>query len=131
MQKLPDQVKELLQKKVIVHFATLMKDGTPQVSPVWADAEGDVIRINTAEGRVKERNVRRDPRVALSFTPPDNPYQPVMIRGRVAEVTKDGADEHIDALAKKYLDKDKYPLRQPGEVRVILKIEADSVAGWP
>jgi PPOX class probable F420-dependent enzyme len=125
---LPQDVKTLLQKPVFVHFATEMKDGSPQVSPVWVDVEDDTILVNTAEGRLKDKNVRRDPRVALSFLDPDNPYHSVTIRGRVTEVTNEGADAHIDKLAKKYLGQDKYPWRSPDEERVLYKIEAEHVA---
>lgn len=128
MRALPEKVKALLQKPAFAHFATLMNDGSPQVSPVWVDVEGDTVLINSAEGRVKDGNVRGDSRVALSVTDPDNPYAAVMIRGRVVETTSEGADEHIDKMAKKYLGKDKYPFRQPGEVRVIYKIEAEKLS---
>ena len=106
--RLSQQAKEILDKKAFAHLATLMPDGSPQVTPVWVDYEGDRVVINTAEGRTKPRNLRNDPRVALSATDPDNPYEAVIIRGRVVEMTNEGADEHIDAMAKKYLDQDKY-----------------------
>lgn len=128
MAALPQDIKTLLQKKVFVHFATEMKDGSPQVSPVWVDVEGDTILINSALGRLKDKNVRRDPRVALSLTDPENPYHSVSIRGRVTEITEEGADAHVDKLAKKYLGKDKYPGRTPGEKRVLYKIEAEHIA---
>ena len=128
MTTLPDSVKDLLKKPVFVHFSTLMADGSPQTSPVWVDVDGDAILINSAVGRVKDRNVRADPRVALSFTDPANPYSAVMIRGRVTEITTEDADPHIDRMAKKYLGQDKYPLRRPGEVRVIYKITADKLS---
>jgi PPOX class probable F420-dependent enzyme len=128
MAALPDSIKEVLGKKTFVHLATLMKDGAPQVSPVWVDVDGDIIVVNSAEGRLKDRNLRRDARVALSATDPDNPYNAVMIRGRVVEITTDGADAHIDAMAKKYLGVDAYPRRAPGEVRVIYRIEAERVS---
>ena len=95
---------------------------------VWVDIEGDTILINTAEGRLKDRNVRADQRIALSVTDPANPYQAVMIRGRVKEITNDGADAHIDKMAKKYLNQDRYPGHSPTEKRVIYKIEAEQVA---
>lgn len=128
MHALSDKVKQLLGKKVFVHLATLMPDGSPHVSPVWVDVDGNTIVVNSAEGRLKDKNIKKDKRVALSLTDPDNPYQAVMIRGRVAEVTTQGADQHIDKMAKKYLGKDKYPGRQPGEVRVLYKIEPDKVS---
>jgi PPOX class probable F420-dependent enzyme len=128
MAALPDKVKALLKQPVFVHFATLMNKGGPQVSPVWVDIEGDTILINSAEGRLKDRNVRTDQRVALSATDPANPYQAVMIRGRVKEITNEGADAHIDKLAKKYLGKDRYPGHSPTEKRVIYKIEAEQIA---
>lgn len=117
------QYLELFQKKAFAHLATLMPDGRPQVTPVWCDFDGNYVRINSAKGRVKDRNMRRDPRVTLTIQDPDNPYRYLEVRGRVVEITEDGADAHIDSLAKKYLGVDTYPYRQPGEDRVIYKIE--------
>lgn len=117
------QYLELFQKKAFAHLATLMPDGQPQVTPVWCDFDGNYVRINSAKGRVKDRNMRRDPRVTLTIQDPDNPYRYLEVRGRVVEITEDGADAHIDSLAKKYLGVDTYPYRQPGEDRVIYKIE--------
>lgn len=128
MKQLSETWKATLKKPVFVHLTTLMPDGSPQVSPVWVDVDGDTIVINSAEGRVKDKNIRRDPRIALSVTDPDNPYNALMLRGKVKEITNDGADEHIDSLAKKYLGKDKYPFRKPGEKRVIYRIQADSIS---
>ncbi len=127
--RLPEKAKEILSKQTFVHLATLMPDGSPQVTPVWVDYEGDRLVVNTAEGRVKPRNMRDDPRVALSATDPDNPYEAVIVRGRVSELTHEGADEHIDAMAKKYLGEDEYPFRQPGEQRVKVYIEPEVVKG--
>jgi PPOX class probable F420-dependent enzyme len=127
--RLTEQAKEILSKKAFAHLATLMPDGSPQVTPVWVDYEGDRIIINTAEGRAKPRNMRNDPRVALSATDPDNPYEALIVRGHVSEMTDEGADEHIDAMAKKYLDRDKYPFRQSGERRVKVYIEPEIVKG--
>ena len=110
---------------LLAHLATLMPDDHPQVTPVWVDYDGRYVVINTAEGRQKDKNLQRDGRVSLSITDPDNPYRYLEIRGQVAERTHDGADQHIDAMAKKYLGKDKYPFRQPGEVRVIYRINAE------
>jgi PPOX class probable F420-dependent enzyme len=120
--KIPEQYQDLFQKKAFANIATIMADGSPQVTPVWCDYDGKHIRINTAKGRVKDKNMRRQPRVALAVMDPDNPYRYFGVRGRVAEITEQGADAHIDALAKKYLGKDTYPFRSPGEVRVIYKI---------
>jgi len=128
MAKLSDEWKAILSQPVLVHVATIMPDGSPQVSPVWVDLDGDRILINSAKDRVKDKNLRRDPSVALSATAPDNPYNALMIRGKVSKITSDGADEHIDKLAKKYLGKDKYPFRQPGEVRVIYVIEPEVIS---
>jgi PPOX class probable F420-dependent enzyme len=128
MRALSDKVKQLLGKQAFAHLATVMPDGSPQVSPVWVDVEGDTILVNSAEGRLKDKNIQRDKRVALSLTNPENPYQAVMIRGRVTEITKQGADQHIDKMAKKYLGKDKYPGRAAGEVRVLYKIEPEKVS---
>jgi PPOX class probable F420-dependent enzyme len=127
--RLPRQAKSIIEKKTFAHLATLMPDGSPQVTPVWVDYEGDDVVVNTAEGRAKPRNMRNDPRVALSATDPDNPYEAVIIRGRVVEMTRDGADEHIDAMAKKYLDRDRYPFRQSGEQRLKVHIRPEVVRG--
>ncbi|HZA55890.1 MAG TPA: PPOX class F420-dependent oxidoreductase [Candidatus Udaeobacter sp.] len=125
---IPEQFKDLFQKKAFANLATLMPDGRPQVTPVWCDLEGSNIRINTAKGRVKDKNMRRNKNVALSIFDPDNPYRHLAVQGEVVEITEQGADAHIDALAKKYLGKDKYPFRQPGEVRVMYKIRPDHVS---
>ena len=117
----------LQQKKAFAGLATIMPDGTPQVTPVWFDYHGGRVRVNTAKGRVKARNLKPGAAVALSIMDPDNPYRYLQIRGRVANAT--GADAHIDSLAKKYLGKDQYPFRQPGEVRVMYEIEPVSVSG--
>jgi PPOX class probable F420-dependent enzyme len=127
MAAIPDQYKDLLQKKAFAHLATVMKDGSPQVTPIWFDYDGTHVRINSAKGRWKDKNMRNRPKVALSILDPDNPYRYMQIRGTVTEVTESGADAHIDSLAKKYLDQDKYPYRQPGEERVIYKIAVERV----
>jgi PPOX class probable F420-dependent enzyme len=121
--------RDLFDKKGFAHLATVGADGRPQVTPVWYDFDGQHIRINTARGRVKDRNLARNPRVALSIQDPENPYRYVQIQGRVVEMTEQGADAHIDALAKKYMGKDKYPGRTPGEVRVTAKIAPERVQG--
>jgi PPOX class probable F420-dependent enzyme len=127
MATIPDQYKDLLQKKAFAHLGTVMKDGSPQVTPIWFDYDGTHIRINSAKGRWKDKNMRNRPKVALSILDPDNPYRYMQVRGTVTEVTESGADAHIDSLAKKYLDQDKYPFRQPGEERVIYKIAVERV----
>jgi PPOX class probable F420-dependent enzyme len=119
---IPQAYLDLFQKKAFAHLATLMPDGKPQVTPVWVDYDGKFVIINTAQGRLKDKNMQRDGRVALSITDPDNPYRYLEVRGTIAERTLKGADAHIDAMAKKYLGQDKYPFRQPGEVRVIYKV---------
>jgi PPOX class probable F420-dependent enzyme len=129
MATIPEQYQDLFTKKSFAHLATVGKNGVPQVTPVWCDFDGTHIRFNTARGRVKERKLKEDPRVALSVQDPDNAYRYLQVQGRVAEMTENGADAHIDALAKKYLGKDRYPFRQPGEVRVIVKIRPDHVQG--
>ena len=128
MSKLSDAWKSTLNKPVLVHLTTLMADGSPQASPVWVDLDGDTIVINSAQGRVKDKNMRRDPRVAISAVDPENPYKALMLRGRVVEITTNGADSHIDSMAKKYLGKDKYPFARPGEVRVVYRIQADKIS---
>ena len=126
--KLPEKWKDILSKKAFVHLATRMPDGSPQVTPVWVDIDGGRIVVNSARGRVKDRNMRRDPRVGLSVTDPDDPYRALMIRGRVVKITEEGADDHIDKMAKKYLGQDKYPNRRPDEERVLYYIEPERVA---
>ena len=124
---IPANFRDLFSKPAFASLATLMPDGRPQVTPVWCDFDGTFVIFNTARGRQKDRNIRRDPRVSLSILDPDNAYRYLEIRGRVIEITEQGADEHIDKLAKKYLGVDKYPRRQPGEVRLILKIAPERV----
>lgn len=124
---LPDSHLDLFTKKTFAHLATLMPSGQPQVTPVWVDYDGRHIVINTAVGRQKDKNLQRDGRVALSLTDPENPYRYLEVRGRVAVRTTEGADQHIDRMAKKYLGQDKYPYRQPGEVRVIYKVSPEHV----
>jgi hypothetical protein len=122
-----DYLDLLQQKKAIANLATLMPDGTPQVTPVWFDYTDGKIRINSAKGRVKVRNMQKGAPVALSILDPDNPYRYIQIRGRVERVTEEGASAHIDSLAKKYLGQDKYPYAKPGEVRVMFEIEPTAV----
>jgi PPOX class probable F420-dependent enzyme len=124
---IPDKFKDLFQKKAFASLATLMPDGSPQVTPVWCDYDGTHIRVNSAKGRVKDRNVRRTPKVALAILDPENPYRHLAVQGQVVEVTEQGADAHIDSLAKKYLGQDRYPNRRADEVRVIYKIRPDKV----
>lgn len=126
-QSIPEQARSLFTNKNFAFFSTLMKDGSPQVSPVWVDIEGDEIIVNTAEGRVKQRNVSRDPRVAISVADSANPYTVVTVQGRVVKQTAEGADQHIDQMAKKYLGMDKYPGRAPGEKRILLRIRPEKV----
>jgi PPOX class probable F420-dependent enzyme len=125
MAAIPEKFHDLLTKKAFVQLATIMPDGSPQVSPVWFEYDGRNILINSAKGRVKDQNMRRDPRVGLDIIDPDNPYRHLSIRGRVVDITEKGADEHIDKLTKKYIGHDKYPYRGNGEVRVIYKIEPE------
>jgi PPOX class probable F420-dependent enzyme len=124
-----DTYRDIFAKKAFCHLATVGRDGRPQVTPVWCDFDGTHILVNTARGRVKDRNLKANPVVALSVQDPDNPYRYVQVRGRVTEMTEQGADAHIDALAKKYIGKDRSPNRQPGEVRVIAKIKPESAQG--
>ncbi|MCC7463146.1 MAG: PPOX class F420-dependent oxidoreductase [Gammaproteobacteria bacterium] len=120
---IPEKFLDLFQKKALAHLATLMPDGSPQVTPVWVEYDGSHVLVNSARGRQKDRNMRRNAAVALSMTDPDNPYRYLEIRGRVVDVTEQGADAHIDRLAKKYLGVDRYPNRGPGEVRVTYRIQ--------
>ena len=124
---IPAHFLDLFQKPAFANLATLNSDGSPQVTPVWVDFDGTHLVVNTAKGRVKDRNLRREPRVAIALLDPQNPYRYLGIQGRVVEMTEQGADAHIDKMAKKYLDKDKYPFRQPGEVRLLVTIQPDKV----
>jgi PPOX class probable F420-dependent enzyme len=130
MAGIPQQYLDLLTtKKAFAHLATQMKDGSPQVTPVWMDFTDGMIRVNTARGRVKDRNLKVGSRVALSISDPDNPYRYVQIRGKVVKETEQGADAHIDSLAKKYMGVDSYPYRNAAEKRVIYSIEPTSGQG--
>ena len=116
------EVAKLLEDKNLAFVATLMSDNSPQITPTWIDLVDGIIIVNTAEGRVKQRNVTRDPRIAISIVDQKNPYNMVTIRGQVIEQTTHDADKHIDKMAKKYLGVDKYPFAMPGEKRILIKI---------
>ncbi len=123
---IPEGFKDLLTTKVtFAHLATTMSNGRPQVTPVWFSYDGTNILVNSAKGRIKDRNMRARRDVALSILDPDNTYRYLQLMGRVVEITEQGADAHIDSLAKKYIGKDTYPWRSPTEVRVIYKITVD------
>jgi PPOX class probable F420-dependent enzyme len=122
------RIRKLFEDKNFVFLSSLMKDGSPQVTPTWTDIENGYILINTAIGRIKQKNISRDPRVALAIADQNNPYDMVTIRGKVIEqISGDAAEEHIDKLAKKYIGKDKYPGRSPGEKRVLFKIIPEKI----
>jgi len=127
MSTIPDKFKDLFHKKAFAHIATVMPDGSPQVTPVWCDYDGTYILINSAKGRVKDKNMRRDARVALAIQDPDNAYRYIQVRGTVAEITEQGAEEHVDTLAKKYTGVDKYQKPTPDQVRVLYKIKPEKV----
>lgn len=127
MAQIPDNAKRLLEGKHLASVATLMADGSPQVTPVWIGHEDGQIVFNTVEGRLKHTNLERDGRIAVSVFDHDNPYMVLTVRGRVTEITREGADDHINALAKRYLGADEYPYNQPGDVRVIVRIEPEKV----
>lgn len=125
--QLSEKAQALVLAPNLGNIATIMPDGSPHVVPVWIDYEGGHVLVNTAEGRQKLKNIQRDPRVALDVVSSQDPYNIVALRGRVVEVTREGADAHIDKLAKKYLGRDSYPFRAPGEQRVIIRIEPQRV----
>jgi PPOX class probable F420-dependent enzyme len=125
---IPEKFADLLEKPVFASLGTLMRDGSPQVTPVWVDFDGKHVRINSAKGRVKDKNIRRDPRVSVTLMDPANPYRYLEIRGRVVDITESGADDHINKLSQKYLNNPVYPFRQPGEVRVLYKIEPEKLS---
>jgi PPOX class probable F420-dependent enzyme len=124
---IPDKYLDLLDAKSFASLGTVMPDGSPQVTPVWFSWDGRHIRINSARGRAKDKNMRRDPRVSITILDPANPYRYLEVRGRIVNVTEDGADDHIDALSQKYLGKP-YPWRRPGEVRVSYDIEPEKTS---
>lgn len=122
---LSDEARALLEAPNFAHVATLRKDGAVHLVPVWVDVEGDRVVLNTGEGRAWPNNVLREPRVTLTVQNIENPYEYVQIRGRVTETTRDGANEHIDRMAQKYLGEETYPGHQPGEERMIVRIEPE------
>ena len=124
---IPTAFADLFDVTALAILATLMPDGSPQATPVWFNRDGDDILVNSARGRAKDRNMRRDPRVAVTIVDPANPYRYLEIRGRVTHITEDGADAHIDELARAYLNVPEYPYRVPGEVRVTYRITPDHV----
>jgi PPOX class probable F420-dependent enzyme len=129
MTKLDDDAKRILEGKNFIFLATVNPDGTPQVTPTWVDTDGHYVFINTAVGRVKHRNIKKNPQVALAITEQGNPYKLVMMRGKVIEqLTGPVAENHIDKMAKKYMGHEKYQNRRPGEKRVLLKIEPHHVS---
>jgi PPOX class probable F420-dependent enzyme len=129
MEKIPESQRDLLQDRTraFAFLATVMPDGSPQVTPVWFNTDGNHILINSAEGRAKVKNMRARKHVALAIIDPDDPYRYIQIRGRVLEIIHQGAREHIDALAKKYTGADRFNPEKPGEIRVIFKIKTDHV----
>lgn len=118
---------KLLREPAFCQIATLMPGGGPHLAQVWVDTDGEHVLINTNDGSQKVRNARRDPRVAVNVVDPANAWRIVTVRGRVVDITREGADDLIDQLAHKYLGVDKYPFRQPDQVRITLKIQADRI----
>ena len=128
MAEIPAGFNDLMSSpKAFAHLATVSPNGAPQVTPVWFDIKDGRVRVNSAKGRVKSRNMQEGAKVALSILDPDNAYRYIQIRGTVTSATEQGGDAHIDALAKKYLDKDSYPFRQAGEIRMIFEITPSGV----
>jgi len=125
---IPEQFRDLLSKKAFASLATIMRDGSPQVTPVWFDYDGTHFRVNSAKGRVKDKNMRHNGMVALAILDPENPYRYMAVRGRVEEITEEGADNHIDSLAKKYMGQERYPYRKADEVRVIYRIRPERIS---
>lgn len=124
-----DEQKAIIDGDNFAHLATLFADGSPQVTPVWVDRDGELLQINSVEGRAKVRNLRSDPRVSIEVNLSSNPYQYVEVRGKVVEFRHEGADAHIDALAKKYLGEDSYPWHKPGDQRVTIVIQPEKILG--
>jgi len=126
-----DKVIKLFEERNLVFIATIMKDGSPQLSPVWADFEDEHVLVNTAEGRIKHKNVLRDPRVAISVVNHNNPLNMTTIRGKVVDIIPDYEYKHANKLTKKYMDEEEYPFKQPGEKRIVLKILPERVYVLP
>jgi PPOX class probable F420-dependent enzyme len=124
---LSEKARTLINRPVLATLATLNPDGSPQATPLWLDLDGDEVRFNTARHRKKARNLERDGRVAVTVIDPDDPYDVVAFEGTVVDVTTDGADDHIDALARKYLGVDSYPNRREGEVRITVRVRTDRI----
>ncbi|GBE18866.1 pyridoxamine 5'-phosphate oxidase [archaeon BMS3Abin16] len=130
MTDVPKDFIDLFEKKGFAHLATIMPDGSPQVTPVWVEYESGRVLVNSAKGRRKDLNMRERPKVALSIQDPDNPYRYLEVRGTVVDITEEGGDAHIDRLAKKYLGVETYPYRREGEVRVIYRIRPDKFSTY-
>ena len=126
---LPQSVKKILQDKAYGHVVTFNAEGKPQLTMVWMDGEGDEVLFNTADGRLKPKNLRRDPRVIISVQDHNDPQSYLVFHGR-ASVTESGADEHIDTLAQRFLGVDKYPFRRPGEKRLLVRVKVDRIGGY-
>lgn len=126
MAQIPSEFHDLFSKPILFALATVMPDGQPQVTPVWGDRVGDTLRINTAEGRQKDRNLKERPQATVMLVDPENPQRWIEVRGTVSVASGD-ADADIDALAKKYLGVDSYPYRSPTETRVTFEIAATKV----
>jgi PPOX class probable F420-dependent enzyme len=124
-----EDVSKLFEGRNLAFISTLSKDGSPHITPVWADIENDIIMINTSEAAAKNKHIARDPRVAISIVEQYNPYNMVSIKGKVIEQTTEGAEEHLKKLAKKYLGVGKYYYRRPRHKRVILKIRPEKIMG--
>ena len=128
---IPESHMDLFQKKAFAFLGVRLENGSIQVNPVWCDYDGTHVVINSAQGRAKDKAMRADPAVTLCISDPDNPYRYLEVRGKVVEITTEGADAHIDAMAKKYMDVDKYPLHKPGDVRVIYRIAPERARAFP
>ncbi|HEY1829233.1 MAG TPA: PPOX class F420-dependent oxidoreductase [Acidimicrobiales bacterium] len=125
---LSPKARQLIERPVLASVATLNPDGTPQITPVWIDLDGDNLVFNTAKGRVKARNLEKDSHVAITVIDPEDQYNVVALRGTVTDISTEGADAHIDSLAKKYLNVDSYPMRREGEVRIRVTVRPDRIA---
>jgi PPOX class probable F420-dependent enzyme len=125
--QVPEEYVEFFEKPIIASLSSVLADGQPQVNPVWCDYDGEYVRLNSAKGRTKDQNMRDRPQVTVLLINPENVFHWIEVRGTVTEITEEGGDAHIDALAKKYLGADSYPFRQPGEVRVMYKIKPTRV----
>ena len=129
MSVIPEKYQDLLDGANLAHLATNMPDGSPQVTPVWFEYDGEFLIFNTAKGRQKDKNLKASPKVALSIVDPKNMYRYVEVRGEIVDISEEGASAMIDRLAKRYMGVEVYPYHSANETRVTYKVKPLRCAG--